>query len=228
MTKMIVACDFSCKQELFNLLNQFDQPIYVKLGMEIIYKFGFELIKEIKQQGHKIFLDLKLCDIPNTVYEAMKNLAQLDVDIIDVHAFGGIEMMKQAKQAVQEVNPNIKVIAITILTSLDKEALNKQLNIQGDVLDACLYYAKNAKLAGLDGVVCSVFETQAIKAICGNDFLCVTPGIRLTTEVQDQKRVASPELAKQQGVDYIVVGRAITTSSQPLHTYKQIEEMLNV
>lgn len=226
MSKTIIACDFSEKQQLNQLLSQFNEPIYVKLGMEVIYRFGLDLIKEVKHANHKIFLDLKLHDIPNTVYGAIKNLAKLDVDMINVHAAGGIAMMKAAKQAINEINPNIKCIAVTQLTSIDQQALENELHIHANLQDIVVEYALNAKEAGLDGVVCSVHEVQAIHRACGKDFLCVTPGIRLDNNVQDQKRVATPEYAKECGSNYIVVGRSITSSTDPKATFQQIETVM--
>lgn len=227
MSKTIVACDFSDKSKLMALLDEFNEPIYVKLGMEVIYRFGFELIHEIKQRNHKIFLDLKLHDIPNTVYGGIKNLAQYHVDMVNVHAAGGIEMMKAAKRAIQEVNPNILCIAVTQLTSIDQTTLENELCIEKDLNEVVLQYALNAKKAGLDGVVCSVHEAKKIHEICGKDFLCVTPGIRLVDDqVQDQKRVATPAYAYEQGSNFIVVGRSITGSPTPKQTYEMIEKTM--
>ena len=228
MTKptIMLACDFSHRDQLFQLLDQFPKPIYVKLGMEAIYSMGTEIITPVRERGHRIFLDLKLHDIPNTVACALRNLAKLKVDMLNVHATGGLEMMKAAAQAVKEVNPDTKCIAVTLLTSLNQQNL-EELRIQGSVQQTALHYAQQAKAAGLDGVVCSVYEAPEIHQVCGADFLCVTPGIRLPENAHgDQKRVATPQFAKQQGADYIVVGRAISQSATPYQTYLQIKDML--
>lgn len=213
------------------ILRQFDEPVYVKIGMELTYACGLDIVKEVKNMGHKIFLDLKLHDIPNTVKGGMKNLAKLGVDIVNCHCAGGIEMMKAAKQGILEGTPEgqqpAKLIGVTVLTSTSKESMNEELGIPGEVIDTVIHYAKNAKEAGLDGVVCSVHEAKAIHEACGDDFLTVTPGIRLAgNSVDDQKRVATPEFAKEQGCDMIVVGRSITKSEDPKATYKAIEEVM--
>lgn len=227
MSKTIVALDFSTKEDVNNFLNQFQEPIYVKVGMELTYAFGFEMIKEIKARGHHIFLDLKLHDIPNTVKNGMKNLANLDVDIVNLHAAGGSAMMKAAMEGLQAGAKGGKrplCIAVTQLTSTSKEAMNDELRIPGEVQDCVIGYASLAKASGLDGVVCSVHEAKAIHEACGNEFLTVTPGIRLSDDAKDdQKRVATPALAKEQGCDYIVVGRSITNAQDPLATYHMIE-----
>ncbi len=232
MSKTIVALDFSTKEEVINFLKQFDEPIYVKIGMELTYACGLDMVREVKAMGHHIFLDLKLHDIPNTVKGGMKNLAKLGVDIVNCHCAGGIEMMKAAKQGILEGTPEgqqpAKLIGVTILTSTSKEAMNEELGIPGEVMDTVVHYARNAKEAGLDGVVCSVHEAKAIHEACGDDFLTVTPGIRLAgNSVDDQKRVATPSFAKEQGCDMIVVGRSITKSENPVETYRQIEEEMN-
>ncbi|MEG2543438.1 MAG: orotidine-5'-phosphate decarboxylase [Longicatena sp.] len=230
MSKTIVALDFSNKEEVMNFLDKFKEPIYVKVGMELTYAFGFEMIKEIKKRGHKIFLDLKLHDIPNTVKNAMKNLASLDVDIVNLHASGGSAMMKAAMEGLNEGAIHGKrplCIAVTQLTSTSLEAMNNELLIQGSVQDVVIAYAKLAKDSGLDGVVCSVLEARAIHEACGSDFLTVTPGIRLTSDSKDdQKRVATPNFAKEEGCDYIVVGRSITKSENPYQTYHDIEAIM--
>lgn len=230
MSKTIVALDFSSKEEVVDFLSQFDEPIYVKVGMELTYACGLDIIKTIKDMGHHIFLDLKLHDIPNTVKGGMKNLAKLGVDIVNVHAAGGIPMMQAAIEGLEEGAQGGKrplCIAVTLLTSISKEMMNEQLGVQGEVLDTVCHYAQNVKAAGLDGVVCSVHEAKAIHEACGDDFLTVTPGIRLASDsVGDQKRVATPAFAKEQGCDYIVVGRSITKSENPKETYCEIEEMM--
>ncbi len=230
MNKTIVALDFSTKEEVLHFLKQFDEPIYVKIGMELTYACGLDIVKEVKDMGHHIFLDLKLHDIPNTVKGGMKNLAKLGVEIVNLHCAGGIAMMKAAIEGLEEGSVNGKrplCIGVTQLTSTSKEAMNDELGIPGEVIDCVKLYAKNAKAAGLDGVVCSVHEAKAIHEVCGPDFLTVTPGIRLADDAKDdQKRVATPAFAKEEGCDHIVVGRSITNSKNPKETYYQIEEMM--
>ena len=232
MSRTIVALDFSSREEVMNFLSKFDEPVYVKIGMELTYACGLDIIKEVKKAGHKVFLDLKLHDIPNTVKGGMKNLAKLGVDIVNCHCAGGIEMMKAAKEGILEGTPEgeepAKLIGVTVLTSTSREAMNEELGIPGEVIDTVVHYAKNAKEAGLDGVVCSVHEAKAIHEACGDDFLTVTPGIRLANNsVDDQKRVATPETALEQGCDMIVVGRSITKSEDPAGTYRMIEETMS-
>ena len=230
MSRTMVALDFSKKEDVMNFLDKFDKPIYVKVGMELTYAFGFEMIREIKARGHKIFLDLKLHDIRNTVKNGMKNLAKLDVDVVNLHAAGGSAMMKAAMEGLNEGAVNGKrplCIAVTQLTSTSQEAMNEELLIPGDVKDVVISYAKLAKESGLDGVVCSVHEARAIHEACGADFLTVTPGIRLSSDSKDdQKRVATPQFAKEEGCDYIVVGRSITKSEDPYKTYNEIEAIM--
>lgn len=230
MSKTMVALDFSTRKEVYEFLLKFQEPIYVKIGMELTYSFGFEIVREVKAMGHNIFLDLKLHDIPNTVKQAMKNLAKLDVDVVNLHAAGGSAMMKAAIEGLNEGAINGKrplCIAVTQLTSTSQEAMNSELNIPGTVQDCVLAYAKLAKESGLDGVVCSVHEAKAIHEVCGDDFLTVTPGIRLADDAKDdQKRVATPTYAREQGCDYIVVGRSITTAKDSVATYHMIEAMM--
>lgn len=232
MSRTIIALDFSTREQVIDFLKQFEEPVYVKIGMELTYACGLDIIREVKAMGHKIFLDLKLHDIPNTVKGGMKNLAALGVDIVNCHCAGGIEMMKAAKQGLIEGTPEgkevPKLIGVTILTSTSQEAMNQELGIPGAVLDTVVHYAKNAKEAGLDGVVCSVHEARAIHEACGNDFMTVTPGIRLAgNSVDDQKRVATPTLAREQGCDMIVVGRSITKAENPAETYSLIEKEIS-
>ena len=223
MRDVIIACDFSTSEETLNFLDQFkEEKPFVKIGMELFYSEGAQIVKEIKKRGHKIFLDLKLCDIPNTVYKAMKNIAALGVDMTNVHAFGGVEMMKSAKKAIEEVNPETKLIAVTILTSLDQSVLNNELLINNVINDVIVKYAKNTKEANLDGVVCSPLEAKIIKENCGEDFLTVTPGIRFADDAKgDQKRVTTPLMAKEIGSYYIVVGRSITGAKDPVASYRR-------
>ena len=232
MSRTIIALDFSTREQVIDFLKQFEEPVYVKIGMELTYACGLDIIREVRAMGHKIFLDLKLHDIPNTVKGGMKNLAALGVDIVNCHCAGGIEMMRAAKQGLIEGTPEGKevprLIGVTILTSTSQEAMNQELGIPGAVLDTVVHYAKNAKEAGLDGVVCSVHEARAIHEACGNDFLTVTPGIRLAgNSVDDQKRVATPALAREQGCDMIVVGRSITKAENPAETYSLIEKEIS-
>ncbi len=231
MSRTIIALDFSSRQEVFDFLSQFDKPVTVKIGMELTYAEGLDMVRAVKEMGHDVFLDLKLHDIPNTVKGGMKNLAALGADIVNCHAAGGIEMMKAAKEGIDLGAGEGKkpmVIAVTQLTSTSKEAMNEQQGIEGDVIDSVIRYAKCAKEAGLDGVVCSVHEAKAIKEACGEDFLTVTPGIRLASDSKDdQKRVATPEFAREQGCDYIVVGRSITKAANPKETFDAIEAVMN-
>ncbi len=230
MSKTMVALDFSTGKDVRAFLAQFSEPIYVKIGMELTYSLGFEIIREVKAMGHHIFLDLKLHDIPNTVKQAMKNLARLDVDVVNLHAAGGSAMMKAAMEGLKEGAVNGKrplCIAVTQLTSTSQEAMNEELRIPGTVQDCVIQYAKLAKASGLDGVVCSVHEAKAIHAACGDDFLTVTPGIRMANDAKDdQKRVATPQYAYEQGCDYIVVGRSITKAQDSVAAYHEIEAIM--
>lgn len=224
---VIIACDFKSKEDLMTFLKPFKglNP-YIKIGMEMYYKEGPSLVKELKKDGFKIFLDLKLHDIPNTVKAAMAKIGELGVDITNVHAEGGIEMMKAAKEGLcsTDAGKNTKLIAVTILTSINDEILHNELGIRDElkVNDVVRKYALNAKEAGLDGVVCSALEAPIIKEI---GFMSVTPGIRLLgDDVNDQKRVATPTLAKENGSTYIVVGRSITKATDPVAAYKKCVE----
>ena len=231
MSRTIIALDFSSKEEVVNFLKQFDEPVWVKIGMELTYAEGLSIVETVKAMGHHIFLDLKLHDIPNTVKDGMKNLAKLGVDMTNVHCAGGIAMMKAAREGLDAGAPEGQrplLLGVTILTSISKEAMNNELGIEGDVLDTVVKYALNAKEAGLDGVVCSVHEAKAIREACGEDFCIVTPGIRLADDnVNDQKRVATPAYAKEQGSSMLVVGRSITGAADPKKTYELIEGMMN-
>lgn len=222
MRECIIACDFACKEDLYKFLEPFKglNP-FLKVGMELFYKEGPSIVKELKAMGCKIFLDLKLHDIPNTVEKAMRNLAHLGVDIVNVHAAGGIEMMKAARRGLNSVEggSNIKLIAVTQLTSISQEALENELLINKPLNEVVKTYALNAKAAGLDGVVCSALEAPIIKEL---GLISVTPGIRFADDSKDdQKRVATPALAKELGSTYIVVGRSITASADPLAAYKR-------
>lgn len=229
MTKTIVALDFPNKGKCLEFLDKFSEPIFVKLGMELVYAEGFDIIDEIKGRGHQIFLDLKLHDIPNTVKNGMKSLAKRKVDIVNLHAAGGMEMMKAAIEGLEEGSDGKRplCIAVTQLTSTSQEAMNSELLIDGSLKDVVVQYALNAKKAGLDGVVCSVHEARMIHQACGGDFLTVTPGIRLDSDSKDdQKRVATPEMAKEEGCDFIVVGRSITKSDDPVGRFSMIEKIM--
>ncbi len=216
--EVIIACDFSSKEELNNFLANFEglNP-FLKIGMELFYKEGPELIKELKKKGCKIFLDLKLHDIPNTVHKAMRNIALLDVDITNVHAGGGIKMMQEALAGLREVNQTTKLIAVTELTSISQEILTNELHINEPLNDVVKAYATNAKIAGLDGIVCSPLEAPIAKEL---GIISVTPGIRFATDSkQDQKRVTTPAMARELGSTYIVVGRSITANANPRAAY---------
>lgn len=226
-SRICIALDFQAKAEVEEFLDKFqEEKLYVKVGMELFYGEGIEMIKTIKERGHKIFLDLKLHDIPNTVKSAMKQLAKLDVDMVNVHASGSVAMMKAAIDGLQEGTMNGKrplCIAVTCLTSLDQEILDNELLIHEPLEDVVLKWAENAKAAGLDGVVCSPLESQSIHEHLGMDFLTVTPGIRLASDsVNDQKRVTTPAMAKDLTSSYIVVGRTITRADNPVETYREV------
>jgi len=226
-SKICIALDFQTKEEVEIFLDKFqDEKLYVKVGMELFYGEGIEMVKMIKEKGHSIFLDLKLHDIPNTVKSAMKQLAKLDVDMVNVHASGSIAMMKAAIEGLNEGKSEGKrplCIAVTCLTSLDQEVLDNELLIHEPLNEVVLKWAQNAKEAGLDGVVCSPLESKIIHDHLGEDFLTVTPGIRLATDnVNDQKRVTTPAMAKELTSSYIVVGRTITRAEDPVETYREV------
>lgn len=230
MNKTILALDFPSEDIALEFLDKFDSPIHVKIGMELYYNSGPQVVKKIKDRGHNIFLDLKLHDIPNTVKSTMKNLAKMGANIVNVHCAGGVEMMKQALEGLEEGKVGEKrpiCLGVTQLTSTSKEMMNEDLLIDGEVIETVIHYAKNCKKAGLDGVVCSVKEAELIHQHCGPDFLTVTPGIRLTNDSNDdQKRVATPKEAFEKKCDYIVVGRSITNSEDPYKTYFDIEKTM--
>ena len=222
MRDVIIACDFKNKNDLYEFLKPFDglNP-YLKIGMEIFYKEGPSLVKELHEKGFKIFLDLKCHDIPNTVESAMRNLGELGVEITNVHAAGGIKMMEAARRGLDstESGKKTKLIAVTQLTSISQEVWENELLIKENLADVVKQYALNAKTAGLDGVVCSALEAPIIKEL---GLLSVTPGIRFAdNSVDDQKRVATPALAKELGSTYIVVGRSITKAEDPVAAYKR-------
>ena len=222
---VIVACDFSSAEKVFEFLDKFEggrQP-FVKIGMELFYAEGPSIVKEIKKRGHKIFLDLKLHDIPNTVKKAMSVLSNLDVDITNLHASGTCRMMEAAIEGLtREDGTRPLLIAVTQLTSTDQESMEKDLLINEPIDKVVMHYAHNAKLAGLDGVVCSPLEAGKVHEICGSEFLTITPGVRFADgDVGDQKRVMTPAQAKEIGSDYIVVGRPITAAEDPVAAYNR-------
>ena len=222
---VIVALDFPNKEKTIEFLKKFDCQLWVKVGMELFYGCGPEIIKEIKALGHNIFLDLKLHDIPNTVKSAMKNLAKLDVDMVNVHAKGGIKMMSEALSAFDGMSKKPLLIAVTELTSTSDDMLKNELLSSALMNEMVKQHANNAKMAGLDGVVCSPLEVEIIKEHCGKDFITVTPGIRLESNTKDdQVRITTPKDAKKLGTDYIVVGRPITKAEDPVNTYKLIRK----
>lgn len=221
----IIALDFESADKVNAFLDQFDEPLFVKVGMELFYQTGPELIKSIKDRGHSIFLDLKLHDIPNTVSKAMEGLAKLDVDLVNVHAAGGKAMMEAAIKGLRQHNKHTRIIAVTQLTSTTETQLHEEQNIQTTIEEAVLNYAKLSQQAGLDGVVCSPLEAELITAQLGKDFMKVTPGIRPEGAAQnDQKRITTPEQAKQLGSTHIVVGRPLTQSDDPVKSYQIIKE----
>ena len=221
---IIIALDFEDRLQVMDFLKQFeDEKLYLKVGMELFYKEGADIIKTLKDQGHQIFLDLKCHDIPNTVRKAMYQLKNLGVDMVNVHAAGGKEMMKAAKEAFGEQG---KIIAVTQLTSISEKALETEQLISVGIEESVKNYAKITKESGLDGVVCSAHEAATIHKHCGQDFLTICPGIRLSSDDKgDQKRIMTPQKARENEADYIVVGRSITQSDNPYETYKQIEKM---
>ncbi len=219
---VIVACDFATKAQVMEFLDLFtDRKPFVKIGMELFYAEGPQIVREIKERGHKIFLDLKLHDIPNTVKKAMKVLSNLDVDICNLHAGGTRPMMEAALEGLTRPDGTRPLlIAVTQLTSTDQEHMEKDLLIEKPIDQVVMHYAYTAKEAGLDGVVCSPLEAQKVHDTCGKDFLTVTPGVRFADgDVGDQKRVMTPAAAKEIGSDYIVVGRPITAAADPVSAY---------
>lgn len=223
---VIVACDFSSAEATFTFLDKFkdeDRKPFVKIGMELYYAEGPSIVREIKKRGHKIFLDLKLHDIPNTVKKAMAVLSDLDVDITNLHAGGTKAMMKAALEGLTRPDGTRPLlIAVTQLTSTDQEAMENDLLIKEPIDQVVMHYAKCAQESGLDGVVCSPLEAGKVHAACGEKFLTVTPGVRFADgEVGDQKRVMTPAAAKEIGSDYIVVGRPITQADDPVAAYRR-------
>ena len=227
---VIIACDFQSSAEVFDFLDFFpaEKP-FLKIGMELFYAEGPQIVRDIKTRGHRIFLDLKLHDIPNTVEKAMRVLSALDVDIVNVHAAGTRRMMEAARNGLTRPDGSRPLlIAVTQLTSTDEESLHRELLISGSMDDTVMRYAENAAAAGLDGVVCSPLEAGKVHDRCGENFLTVTPGVRFAEgDAGDQKRVTTPAKARELGSDYIVIGRPVTRSDDPLAAYRRcVKEFL--
>lgn len=221
---VIIACDFSSAKETFEFLDKFEgKKPFVKIGMELFYAEGPEIVRQIKARGHKIFLDLKLHDIPNTVKKAMRVLSKLDVDMCNLHAAGAAPMMKAALEGLTRDDGSRPIlIAVTQLTSTDQQTMERDLLIKEPIDRVVMHYAKTAADAGLDGVVCSPLEAQKVHDTCGKGFLTVTPGVRFADgDMGDQKRVMTPVQAKEIGSDYIVVGRPITAADDPVAAYEK-------
>ncbi|MCQ2409656.1 MAG: orotidine-5'-phosphate decarboxylase [Clostridia bacterium] len=227
---VIIALDFDTKEKVFSFLDLFkDKKPFVKIGMELFYAEGAEMVRELKRRGHKIFLDLKLHDIPNTVKKTMHVLSGLDVDMTNLHAGGTKKMMEFALEGlIREDGTRPILIAVTQLTSTDQEALENDLLIHEPIDRVVMHYAKNAKDAGLDGVVCSPLEAEKVHSTCGENFITVTPGVRFADgDKGDQKRVMTPAEARKIGSDYIVVGRPITAAEDPVAAYERcVKEFL--
>ena len=229
---VIIACDFASRQQTLGFLDAFEghRKPFVKIGMELFYAEGPGIVRELRRRGHPVFLDLKLHDIPNTVRKAMRVLSALDVDIVNVHAAGTIEMMRAALEGLtREDGTRPLLIAVTQLTSTSEERMQQELLIGAGINDTIVKYAQNAREAGLDGVVCSPLEAAMVKAACGADFLTVTPGIRFADASQDdQVRITTPARAREIGSDYIVVGRPVTAAPDPVAAYERcLKEFLN-
>ena len=221
---VIVACDFASAEQTYAFLDKFEgRKPFVKIGMELFYAEGPEIVKQIKKRGHKIFLDLKLHDIPNTVKKAMAVLSNLDVDMVNLHAGGAVPMMEAALEGLTRADGTRPILlAVTQLTSTDQEIMERDLLIKEPLADVVIHYAQNAARAGLDGVVCSPLEAGKVHAACGEKFLTVTPGVRFADgDIGDQKRVMTPAQAKTEGSDYIVVGRPITQAPDPVAAYER-------
>ena len=221
---VIIACDFADKETALNFLDKFEgRKPFVKIGMELFYAEGPQIVREIKARGHKIFLELKLHDIPNTVKKSMAVLSRLDVDMCNLHAAGTSRMMEAALEGLTRPDGTRPLlIAVTQLTSTDQEAMERDLLIKEPIDKVVMHYAETAKNAGLDGVVCSPLEAQKVHEVCGEKFLTVTPGVRFADgDIGDQKRVMTPEQAKKIGSDYIVVGRPITAAPDPVAAYER-------
>lgn len=221
---VIIACDFASGEKTLEFLDKFKgKKPYVKIGMELFYAEGAEIVREIKKRGHKIFLDLKLCDIPNTVKKTMAVLSSLDVDMVNLHAFGTKAMMEAAIEGLTRPDgTRPMLIAVTMLTSNSAERVKNELLIDAPLPEVVMKYAKNAAECGLDGVVCSPLEAKDVKSVCGENFLTVTPGIRFEGgDAGDQVRITTPARAREIGSDYIVVGRPITGADDPAEAYEK-------
>lgn len=221
---VIVACDFASADAVFAFLDKFtEEKPFVKIGMELYYAEGPAIVREIKRRGHRIFLDLKLHDIPNTVKKSMAVLSRLDVDMCNLHAAGTVEMMRAALEGLTRPDGSRPLlIAVTQLTSTSEERMHSDLLIPGNINDVVVHYARCAKEAGLDGVVCSPLEAGIVKEACGSEFMTVTPGIRFADgEVGDQVRITTPARAREIGTDFIVVGRPITAAADPVSAYRR-------
>ena len=228
---VIIACDFASKEDTLNFLDKFTgKKPFVKIGMELFYAEGPSIVRELKNRGHKIFLDLKLHDIPNTVKKSMAVLSRLDVDMTNLHAAGTVSMMEAALEGLTRPDGTRPLlIAVTQLTSTDQERMENDLLIKEPIDKVVMHYASNAAKAGLDGVVCSPLEAEKVHGICGENFLTVTPGVRFADgDKGDQKRVMTPAEAKKIGSDYIVVGRPITAAEDPVAAYERcVEEFID-
>lgn len=225
----IIALDFATKAEVLHFIKPFNEKLFVKVGMELYFQEGPTIVNDLKERGHDVFLDLKLHDIPNTVKSAMKGLARLGADLVNVHAAGGLRMMEDAIEGLEAGTPAGKtrplIIGVTQLTSTSEQQMIEEQNIHSSLHDSVLHYAAISKQAGLDGVVCSVLEAASIKDVCGQEFLRVTPGIRLNEgHGHDQIRIATPEVARLEGSSLIVVGRAITQSNNAVETYHLVKQ----
>lgn len=227
---VIIACDFSNKEDFLKFLDLFqEEKPFLKIGMELFYATGMDIVIEAKKRGHKVFLDLKLHDIPNTVKKSLAVLSSLNVDLTNLHSSGTIEMMKAGLEGFTSNKENNGIlIGVTQLTSTSEERMQKDLLINASLEETVLHYAKNTQKAGLHGVVCSPWEAKKVKEVCGDNFLTITPGIRFDNgDVGDQVRIATPKNASEMGCDYIVVGRPITEAQDPVVAYKKcVEEFL--
>jgi len=229
----IIALDFSAKEEVFEFLKPFDEKLFVKVGMELYLQEGPTIVVDLKERGHNVFLDLKLHDIPNTVQSAMRGLAKLGADLVNVHAAGGLRMMESALEGLEAGTAAGKqrplLIGVTQLTSTSEQQMKNEQKINLTLQESVIHYAELSQRAGLDGVVCSVLEAADIKQVCGEDFMRVTPGIRLIDGTEhDQIRIATPEVARLEGSSLIVVGRAITKSENPVETYQLVKQQWEV
>lgn len=231
---VIIACDFASWAQTMEFLDKFEgeeRKPFLKIGMELYYAEGNAIVREIKRRGHKIFLDLKLHDIPNTVRKAMKVLSALDVDMVNVHAAGTVEMMRAAKEGLTRPDGSRPLlIAVTQLTSTSEQAMQQELLIGETIGNTIIKYAQNAREAGLDGVVCSPLESSIVKEACGEEFMTITPGIRFAdSAADDQVRITTPAKARSLGSDYIVVGRPITSAENPVAAYQRcVNDFLNL